>query len=101
MKMLIFTFRDSLQDEVLSFLKQENIQAYTYVPKVHGVGQTGAAFGAFLSHGDNAIAMVTLNDEPASRTIESFRSFRTALSQRQQGAAIPLRLMVLPCEEII
>lgn len=101
MKMLLFTFRDSLQDEVLSFLNQAHIQAYTYVPKVHGVGQTGAAFGAFLSHGDNAIAMVTLADEPASRTIASFRTFSAALSQRQQGAAIPLRLMVLPCEEII
>lgn len=101
MKMLIFTFRDSLEEEMLSFLEQENITAYTYLPKVHGAGRTGKAFGAFLTHGDNALAMTTLADEPAFRTIGSFRSFRAALSQRQQGAAIPLRLIVLPCEEII
>ena len=101
MKMLIFTFRDSLQDEVLSFLEREHIQSYTYIPKIQGVGKTGAAFGSLLTHGDNALVMVSLADEPASHTIESFRSFRAALSQRQQGASIPLRLMVLPCEEII
>ena len=39
MKMLVLIFRDSLQEEILSLLKNEKIQAYTIIPKVHGMGK--------------------------------------------------------------
>ncbi|WP_455244902.1 hypothetical protein [Petrachloros mirabilis] len=101
MKMLFLTFRDSLQDEILAFLKNQKIHAYTYVPKVHGAGETGDAFGSFLTHGENALVMMALPDEQARVAIEAFRLLRDVLSTRQQGAAIPAKLMVLPCEEIV
>lgn len=101
MKMLFLTFRDSLQDEMLAFLKNQQIHAYTYIPKVHGAGETGDAFGSFLTHGENALVMVTLPDEHAGQAIEAFRLLRKFLSTRQQGATIPVRLMVVPCEELI
>ena len=37
MKMLVLIYRDSLQEEVLSLLKNEKIQEYTMIPKVHGM----------------------------------------------------------------
>jgi len=101
MKLLILTFRDSLQDEISAFLKNQKIYAYTYIPKVHGAGKTGEAFGSFLTHGENALVMVTLPDDHARQAIEAFRLLRDVLSQRQQGATIPARLIVLPCEDII
>jgi len=101
MKMLVLIFRDSLQEEILSLLKNEKIQAYTIIPKVHGMGKTGAAFGSFMSQGENSLALLALENEPAQRTIEALQALRTRLSQYQQGAAIPMKLMVMPCEEII
>ncbi len=101
MKMLVLIYRDSLQEEILSLLKNEKIQAYTMIPKVHGTGETGAAFGSFMSQGENSLALLALENEPAHRMIEAFQALRTRLSQYQQGAAVPMRLMVMPCEEII
>jgi hypothetical protein len=101
MKMLVLIYRDSLQEEILSLLKNEKIQAYTMIPKVHGTGETGAAFGSFTSEGENSLALLALDNEPAHRMIEAFQALRTRLSQYQQGAAIPMKLMVMPCEEII
>ncbi len=101
MKMLVLIYRDSLQEKILSLLKNEKIQAYTMIPKVHGTGETGAAFGSFMSQGENSLALLALENEPAHRMIEAFQALRTRLSQYQQGAAVPMRLMVMPCEEII
>ena len=99
--MLLFTFRDSLQDEFSAFFKHQKIQAYTSIPKVHGVGSSGEAFGSFHTQGENVLVLATLPDDQAQRTLEAFRLLRDVLSTRQQGANIPAHLMVLPCEEII
>lgn len=101
MKMLVLTFRDSLQEELLSLLTREKIQAFTMIPKVYGLGETGAAAGSLMSHGENSLVLIMLADESAKRMTEAFRSLRAQLSQQQHGAAIPMKLMVMPCEEII
>ena len=54
-----------------------------------------------MSQGENSLALLALENEPAQRTIEALQALRTRLSQYQQGAAIPMKLMVMPCEEII
>ena len=101
MKMLVLIFRHPFQEEILSLLKNEKIQAYTMIPKVYGMGETGAAFGSFTSQGENSLVLLALDNEPAQRMIEAFRALRSRLSQYQQGAAVPMKLMVMPCEEII
>ena len=101
MKMLVLIFRNSLQEEILSLLKNEKIQAYTMIPKVHGMGETGAAFDSFTSQVENSLVLLALDNEPAHRMIEAFQALRTRLSQYQQGTAIPMKLRVMPCEEII
>ena len=101
MKMLFFIFRESLEEDILSLLQHEQIHAYTMIPKVRGTGETGEAFGSFMSQGENQLILLALEDELACRTIEEFRALRSRLSERQQGAAIPMKLVVMPCEEII
>ncbi len=101
MKMLCFAFRDSLQEAVYALIKQEGIEAYTVIAPALGMGRTGAAFGALTTHGENAIVLTALPDDKAIRVIEAFRAHRTEMSRQQHGAAIPMRLLVLPCEDII
>lgn len=101
MKMLCFTFRDSLQEEVYELLKRQDISAYTVIAPALGRGRTGAAFGALTTHGENAIVLAALPDDKASQVAEAFRARRAELSEQQHGAAIPMRLLVLPCEAII
>lgn len=101
MKMLFLTYRDSLQEVMMAFLADQKIAAYTCVPTVHGVGSSGEAFGAFTSHGENAMVLAALSDEQAQKVITAFRIFRRQMSERQQGARIPAKLIVVPCEEIV
>ena len=101
MKMLFLTYRSSLQHEIDAFLKNQNIDAYTSIPKVHGAGESGHAFGSFLTHGENALIIATLPDEQAEQAVAAFRLLREVLTQRQKGAGIPARLMVVPCEDMI
>lgn len=87
MKMLVLIFRNSLQEEILSFLQHEKIQAYTMIPKVHSMGETGAVFGSFTSQEENSLVLLTVVDETVRRTIEAFLTLRSRLSQRQQGCS--------------
>lgn len=45
MKVLVLTFRNSLDTEVRSLLTKENIRAYSEIPSVHGIAEAGLAFG--------------------------------------------------------
>ncbi len=101
MKMLLVTYRDSLQEDIQSLLRQAGVHAYTMIPTVHGVGETGAAVGSFLSHGENSLILAALDEESTQRMKDAFRALRASLTQRQHGAVIPMKMMVMPCEEII
>lgn len=101
MKMLFLTFRSSLHHEIDAFLKNQHIHAYTYIPKVHGTGDSGHAFGSLLTHGENDLVMAALPDEQAQQAAAAFRLLREVLSQRQKGAGIPAKMMIVPCEDII
>ena len=101
MKLLVFICRESLQEHLFSFIKEEGIHAYTVAFSLQVTGETGPAFGDLMTHGANALVLSALPDEQAVRAREGFKVFREQLSQRQQGAAVPMKLMVLPCEEMI
>ena len=63
MRILVITFRDSLEQEIHDLLKHRGITAYTVIPSVHGVGETGPAFGTLISAGRNAMIFLTLPRE--------------------------------------
>jgi hypothetical protein len=101
MKMVVLTFRRSLNDEVRSLLEKLDIHAYTEIPKVHGIGEAGPAFGSFAFPGENTMILLALPKERACCMIEAFATLRDRLTKQQHDAKIPMKLFVLPCEEII
>lgn len=101
MKMVMLTFRRSLDAEVRSLLKKMDIRAYTEIPKVHGVGEAGSAFGSFTFPGENSMILLAIPKERARIMVEAFEELRDRLTKQQHNAKIPMRLFVLPCEQII
>ena len=83
------------------FLIKEDIRAYTEIPSVHGVGETGAAFGSLTWPGENSVILIALPKDRADRLINAFVTFRHRLTKQQHGAKLPIKLFVLPCEQII
>jgi hypothetical protein len=101
MKMLLFVFRSSLEDEMLRLLKEQNVSSFTAIPSVLGVGETGKALGTLDSAGTNSLVLVVLEDGPARQLESAFRSYYENLVEKQQGTSIPMTLFELPCQKII
>ena len=101
MKMVVLIFRRTLDDEVRNLLEKLDIHAYTEIPKVHGIGEAGAAFGSFTSLGENSLILLAVPKEQASQMVKVFQDLRDRLGKDQHDAKIPMKLFVLPCEQII
>jgi len=101
MRMLLMTFRDSLEQEMYDLLKKEGIKAFTVIPSVHGVGEAGPAFGGMSSNGENSMILLALPKDRAGQMVKAFTDVRDHLAEIQHGAKIPMRLFVLPCEQMI
>lgn len=101
MRMLLITFRDSLEDEIHQLLKHEGVTAYTVIPSIQGVGEAGPAFGNLTSAGSNSMILVALQHERAIKLAKAFAKTRDQMAERQHGAKIPMRLFMLPCEQMI
>ena len=101
MKMLMIVFRDSLEQDVLTVLKDLGVKAFTELPTAVGAGETGAAFHTFASPGSNSIVFTALAEDQSERVAKGLRDFRDRLSQEQHGATIPLHVFILPCGQVI
>jgi len=101
MKVLVLTFRNSLDAEVRSLLTKEDIRAYSEIPSVHGIGEAGPAFGSLTCPGKNSMILIALPDDRADQLIKAFETFRHRLATQQHGVKLPIKLFVLPCEQII
>jgi nitrogen regulatory protein PII len=101
MKMLMIVFRESLEEEILRLLKELGVKAFTELPSVVGAGEAGAAFHSFTSPGANSIVLTALSEDQTDRVVKGLHAYRDQLSQRQHGAAIPLRAFILPCEQVV
>jgi len=101
MKMLLIVFRESLEEEIHGLLQEHHVKAFTELHKVGGTGETGAAFHSFSWPGVNSMILTALSDDEAKRLVEGFKMFRDQRAQQQHGAKIPLRVFVLPCEQLV
>ncbi|ALA58913.1 PG0541 family transporter-associated protein [Nitrospira moscoviensis] len=101
MKMLLVIFRQSLDEDIGELLQELNLKAFTEAPKVLGIGEAGRAADTLQQPGFNSLILSALEDEQARDVIERLTVFRDALSRKQHGAKIPLRVFVLPCEQVI
>lgn len=101
MKMLMIVFRESLEEDILKRLKELGVKAFTELPSVIGAGEAGAAFHSYTSPGTVSIVLTALAEDHAEQVIKGLRAYRDQLTQRQHGAYIPLRVFVLPCEQVV
>lgn len=101
MKMLLVIFRESLDEDIRQLLQNLNLKAFTEAPKVFGIGEAGRAAGTLEQPGFNSLILSALEDDQAGKVIASLKTFRDELSRNQHGAKIPLRVFVLPCEQVV
>jgi hypothetical protein len=98
--MMMVIFRQSLEEDILGLFKELRVQAFTESPKVFGVGEAGHAFASFDWPGHNCMIFSALPDEQAEQVAVALKAFRDHLEQRQ-GARIPIRVFLLPCEQVV
>jgi hypothetical protein len=101
MQMVMIVFRNSLEEDVLSVLRELDVTAYTDLPKVFGVGEAGIAFHSFTWPGFNSMILAALEDRDAARLVRGLVTFHDTARARQDGATIPLRVFVLPCDQAL
>lgn len=101
MKMLLLVFRDSLSQEIRQLLNDLDVKAFTEAPKVLGTGEAGAAFDSFDWPGTNSMILSAIEEHQEKRIVEGLKRFRDQLAEQQHGAKIPLRVFVLPCEQMV
>jgi nitrogen regulatory protein PII len=101
MRMVMVVFRNSLESEVLEVLAAHGVRAYTDLPRVVGIGESGARLNTFESPGFNSLILTAAADEDADRLVDGLLRFRAESAVRQHGAAIPLRVFVLPCLQAV
>jgi nitrogen regulatory protein PII len=101
MKMLMIVFRDSLEDEVLFFLKDRDIKAYTVVPKVIGSGETGTVTGSPFFPGFNEMVLVVLPDDHADQIVAALKTFRDNQIKTHPAGKTSIRVFVLPCTQAV
>jgi hypothetical protein len=98
--MLMIVCRSSLLEDLLGELGELGVSATTQLPNVHGVGQVGSALGSFPAPASNAVVLVALEDADADRVAVGIRGYRDRMVARQRGAPVPLRVFMLPCDQV-
>jgi hypothetical protein len=101
MEMLVVVFRSSMTPDVLDTLSALGVDAYTDLPRVRGVGSSGAALDAFPWPASNSIILAALESDQAKAVVDGLARFRDAAASRQRGAHVPLRVFTLPCVQVL
>ncbi|MDE3241361.1 MAG: hypothetical protein KGO52_01415 [Nitrospirota bacterium] len=110
MKMLLLIFRQPLEHDLLQLLEELDVKAFTEVPKVFGMGETGAAGQSFGWPGYNAMVLAAMGEEQAERVVQRLKKFHDHLAQQQhmstlkpstQWGKVPIKLFAIPCELLI
>ena len=101
MKLLLIIFRDSIEEEIQGLLKELDVKAFTELRKVEGRGETGAALHSFTWPGANSMILAALEGDQAELVVGRLKAFRDQRLQQQHGVKIPMRVFVLPCEQVV
>lgn len=101
MKMLLFIYRESLTEEIHQFLKTQDVRAFSEILSIQGTGESGRVLGTLTWPGNNSLILTAVPDEKANHIADDFAAQRARLQQAQHGADIPMKLFVLPIEQMI
>lgn len=101
MQMVAIVFRKSLEGEVLEVLRACHVRAFTDIAEVLGAGETGPALHSFARPGFNSLVLAALPELEVDGVVAALRRFRDGAVAQQRGAPVPLRVFVLPCEQVV
>jgi len=99
--MLLIVFRESLKEEIHGLLKNCNVKAFTEVEDVMGIGETGPTDASFFSMGANSMILTALPHAHADQLVKELKAYRDRSLRLQHVAKFPLRVFVLPCEQMV
>jgi hypothetical protein len=101
MQMVAVIFRKSLENEIFAVLRSSGVHAFTDIAEVLGAGEAGVAFNSFTRPGVNSLVLAALDDADAQRLVQALRGYRDGAMAQRGGAAVPMRVFVLPCEQAV
>lgn len=101
MKLLLVICRASLERNVLDVIERAGVSAFSIVPAVLGIGQSGKAMHDYPWPGSNTLVLVALEEAPADNLIEALVAFRDSAQTQQHGAHLPLRAFSVECVEVL
>jgi hypothetical protein len=101
MQMVALIFRKSLETEILAVLRATGVRTFTDIAEVLGAGETGLALHTYARPGFNSLVLAALAEPEAARLVSALRAFRDRAVARRRGAAVPLHVFVLPCEQVL
>lgn len=95
MKMIMLTYNEAIDDEIMETLSSLAIKSYTKMVKAYGSGlASGTHLGNDIWPGINNILYVACNDDEAARLIGRIRELRETLGK--EG----VKAFMLPVEEV-
>ena len=101
MKMMLVTYRRSLDEGLRRLLKELDLKAFAEAPKILGIGAAADAGFSMAWPGHCAIILSALRDDEAEQLLGILREFRDRLSDLQGGGTIPMKVFVFPCEQVL
>ena len=95
MQMVMMTFRSSLENEVVKWLKAERL-SFTFVGEAHGKGETGHDLDSIFGSGINTMLFTGVQDEQLNGFRERTLNWHRALTGEGK-VPLPFHAFVLPC----
>jgi hypothetical protein len=95
MQMIIMTFRSTMEDRVVEWLKAEGL-SFTFVDKAHGKGDTGNDLNSIYWGGINTMLFAGIQDEQLSGFRERIHNWQRELTGGGKASA-PFHVFVVPC----
>jgi hypothetical protein len=101
MKMLTLICGEKIEEKVLLLLNKLKISGYTVIAGAGGKGQTGTMAGRGWIDPHNTVYLIVLDETPMSSLLEAMRELHAKLVQDHAGRAVPLKIFLQPCEQIV
>ena len=93
MKMVLAVYNVAVDDEVMEALRKAGVTCYTKWPRVLGEGRkTGPRLDDHIWPGANCVTMVVVPDELAGKVLETIRSLRETIGQKEGVKAFVLNV---------
>lgn len=99
MKMLVVVYGKMLEEGILKLLEENEVKAYSEVPRVFGSGEAGRVEDSRHYPGMNASIFVALPEEKIAALSAAFREFLKL--KHDHGRPVPLRVFSIPCEQLV